>query len=42
MNGLDVSTLLEMDKSVVPDELLAAMQQSIDARSYGDLLRGFW
>lgn len=41
-NGLDVSTLLEKDKSFLPDGLLAAMQQSIDARSYGDLLRGFW
>ncbi len=41
-NGLDLATLFESEGSVLPDRLLAKMQQCIDARDYGDLLRGFW
>jgi 2-polyprenyl-3-methyl-5-hydroxy-6-metoxy-1,4-benzoquinol methylase len=41
-NGLDCDTIFKEFEISVPDHLLKAMQNSIDAQEYGDLLRGFW
>jgi 2-polyprenyl-3-methyl-5-hydroxy-6-metoxy-1,4-benzoquinol methylase len=41
-NGLDCDTIFRENKVNVPDTVLAAMQECIDERMYGDLLRGFW
>jgi 2-polyprenyl-3-methyl-5-hydroxy-6-metoxy-1,4-benzoquinol methylase len=41
-NGLDVDTILKEHKVNVPDNVLASMQECINERMYGDLLRGFW
>ena len=41
-NGLDCDTILKESGSDLPDEILAAMQECIDEKLYGDLLRGFW
>ncbi len=41
-NGLDCDTILKESNSVVADSLLSAMQECIDEKLYGDLLRGFW
>ncbi|MCF8176925.1 MAG: class I SAM-dependent methyltransferase [Sulfuritalea sp.] len=41
-NGLDCDTILKENGSDLPDEILAAMQECIDEKLYGDLLRGFW
>lgn len=41
-NGLDCDTVFKESKAIVSDELLAAMQECIDDKLYGDLLRGFW
>ena len=41
-NGLDCDTIFKENKVDVPDHLLAAMQECIDKKMYGDLLRGYW
>lgn len=41
-NGLDVDTLLKGLNVQLPDAALGAMQDCIDHKMYGDLLRGFW
>lgn len=41
-NGLDVDTILKDRKIDVPDDCLASLQECVDERLYGDLLRGFW
>ncbi len=41
-NGLDVDTIFKENKLTVPDNVLASMQECIDEKMYGDLLRGFW
>jgi hypothetical protein len=41
-NGLDLDTIFKENKVSVSDDLLAGMQECIDEKLYGDLLRGFW
>jgi SAM-dependent methyltransferase len=41
-NGLDVDTICKEGKVDFPDLMLASMQECIDEKLYGDLLRGFW
>ncbi|TQE84045.1 bifunctional 2-polyprenyl-6-hydroxyphenol methylase/3-demethylubiquinol 3-O-methyltransferase UbiG [Leptospira noguchii] len=41
-NGLDVDTIFRVNNITISDEILASMQESIDEKLYGDLLRGFW
>lgn len=41
-NGLDISTIFKERNISVENEVLAPMQECIDERLYGDLLRGFW
>ena len=41
-NGLDLDTIFKENKVSVSDDLLACMQECIDEKLYGDLLRGFW
>lgn len=41
-NGLDFDTIFKENKVNVPDDVLASMQECIDEKMYGDLLRGFW
>lgn len=41
-NGLDCDTIFKENKVSVPDTVLAPMQECIDEKLYGDLLRGFW
>ena len=41
-NGLDCDTIFKENGINVPDKILASMQECIDERMYGDLLRGFW
>ena len=41
-NGLDFDTIFKEKKICVSDDVLAPMQECIDEKLYGDLLRGFW
>ncbi|MEK6609093.1 MAG: class I SAM-dependent methyltransferase [Myxococcota bacterium] len=41
-NGLDCDTIFKENTMIVSDNVLASMQECIDERLYGDLLRGFW
>lgn len=41
-NGLDVATIFECSGNELNRELGASLQQLIDSKLYGDLLRGFW
>ncbi len=41
-NGLDFDTIFKENKINVPDDVLGSMQECIDEKLYGDLLRGFW
>ncbi|QOI43078.1 hypothetical protein Lepto782_12950 [Leptospira interrogans serovar Canicola] len=41
-NGLDIDTIFRENNVNIPDKLLAHLQESIDEKLYGDLLRGFW
>lgn len=41
-NGLDFSTIFKELHVNVEDNALAALQECIDEKLYGDLLRGFW
>lgn len=41
-NGLDFDTIFKENKICVPNDVLASMQECIDEKLYGDLLRGFW
>jgi 2-polyprenyl-3-methyl-5-hydroxy-6-metoxy-1,4-benzoquinol methylase len=41
-NGLDCDTIFKENEVIVPDAVLAAMQECVDEKMYGDLLRGFW
>lgn len=41
-NGLDFDTIFKENKINVPDDVLGPMQECIDEKLYGDLLRGFW
>jgi 2-polyprenyl-3-methyl-5-hydroxy-6-metoxy-1,4-benzoquinol methylase len=41
-NGLDVNTIFKENGISISDGVLANMQQCIDDKLYGDLLRGFW
>lgn len=41
-NGLDCDTIFKENNVNVTDNVLASMQECIDEKLYGDLLRGFW
>jgi SAM-dependent methyltransferase len=41
-NGLDCDTIFKASDINVPDDFLANLQQCVDEKLYGDLLRGFW
>lgn len=41
-NGLDFDTIFKENKIDVSDKVLASLQELIDGKLYGDLLRGFW
>jgi len=41
-NGLDISTIFNINNEKIDQELKAALQNSIDDLMRGDLLRGFW
>lgn len=41
-NGLDLDTIFKENNVNVSDDVLASMQECIDEKLYGDLLRGFW
>lgn len=41
-NGLDISTIFECSNISAPSKLYSSLQDLVDAKSYGDLLRGFW
>ena len=41
-NGLDFSTILDMNESSLDDRIISESQDLIDNKLYGDLLRGFW
>lgn len=41
-NGLDVSTIFKESGVNISDEMLTPLQESVDEKMYGDLLRGFW
>jgi len=41
-NGLDIDTIFKETNQSIPDNILSALQESIDSKMYGDLLRGFW
>jgi SAM-dependent methyltransferase len=41
-NGLDVSTIFKECNISATDDVLGPMQECIDEKLYGDLLRGFW
>ena len=41
-NGLDFDTVFKENKINVTDTVLASLQECIDSKLYGDLLRGFW
>ena len=41
-NGLDLSTIFEIEKQRVDSKLTSQIQTLIDINMYGDLLRGFW
>ena len=41
-NGLDFSTILDMNETSLNDGLIKETQDLIDKKQYGDLLRGFW
>lgn len=41
-NGLDVSTIFKESGVDISDEMLTPLQESVDEKMYGDLLRGFW
>lgn len=41
-NGLDIGTIFKESKVDISDEVLIPLQDSIDEKMYGDLLRGFW
>lgn len=41
-NGLDVATIFDCSNLDVPRDIVSSLQELIDSRSYGDLLRGFW
>lgn len=41
-NGLDIGTIFKESKVDISDAVLIPLQDSIDEKMYGDLLRGFW
>lgn len=41
-NGLDISTILNINNTKLPPNLIGQMQTVLDKKNYGDLLRGFW
>lgn len=41
-NGLDVDTIFKESNVSASPQIIATMQECIDDRLYGDLLRGFW
>jgi SAM-dependent methyltransferase len=41
-NGLDISTIAKELGRDISDDLLGSLQQCIDDKMWGDLLRGFW
>ena len=41
-NGLDVSTIFELNEYKIKGNILNDTQTLIDEKLYGDLLRGFW
>ena len=41
-NGLDCDTIFKEKGISVSDEILANLQECVDEKMYGDLLRGFW
>ena len=41
-NGLDVSTIFDINNLQVDKKVLTDTQELIDQKLYGDLLRGFW
>lgn len=41
-NGLDYSTVLKINNQKIENNLVLNVQELIDKKNYGDLLRGFW
>jgi cyclopropane fatty-acyl-phospholipid synthase-like methyltransferase len=41
-NGLDFSTILNLNGASLDDVIIEKIQDIIDEKLYGDLLRGFW
>ena len=41
-NGLDVSTIFDVNEVNINEDILNNTQELIDKKLYGDLLRGFW
>jgi 2-polyprenyl-3-methyl-5-hydroxy-6-metoxy-1,4-benzoquinol methylase len=41
-NGLDIDTLLRLNKQARDPQLVSQMQSALDGMLHGDLLRGFW
>ena len=41
-NGLDFSTVAEINEAEIDETLVVQIQSLIDKKMYGDLLRGFW
>ena len=41
-NGLDVGTIFDCSNLNVPRDVISLVQELVDSKLYGDLLRGFW
>ncbi len=41
-NGLDVGTIFDCSNLNVPRDVISLIQELVDSKLYGDLLRGFW
>ena len=41
-NGLDVGTIFDCSNLDVPRDVISLIQELVDSKLYGDLLRGFW
>ena len=41
-NGLDVATIFDCSNIDVPRDVISSLQELVDSKLYGDLLRGFW
>ena len=41
-NGLDIGTIFDCSKLEIERNVVSTMQDLVDSKLYGDLLRGFW